>query len=101
MDWLKSAELDHWWKLAAVAGAVITIASVGVKFTPGVLIGLGMLFFGSGEWSMVRRIERPFPATFGTPGGIHWIVIRERGLFGTSLQIAGVILFALGIYKLL
>lgn len=101
MDLWKNLQLDHWWKLAAVAGALIAIAAVGVKFVPGVLIGLGMMFFGSGEWSMVRRIERPIPDTFGTPGGVHWMIIRERSVFGTGLQIAGVILFALGIYKLL
>jgi hypothetical protein len=51
MDGLKKMDLDHWWKLVGAAGGLIAIASTPVQFVPGLLIGLGLLLFGVGEWA--------------------------------------------------
>ena len=50
MEALGKWDLEHWWKLLAAAGALIASTSAPVIFVPGVLIGLGPLFFGIGEW---------------------------------------------------
>src|SRR5881628_3260350 len=42
-DLLKKLSLDQWWKLTAVAGAAIAVASIPVRYTPGFVIGLALL----------------------------------------------------------
>jgi hypothetical protein len=41
---------DHWWNVVAFAGGLIAVAAVPSQFVAAFLIGLGLLFFGAGEW---------------------------------------------------
>jgi hypothetical protein len=45
------AKYKHWWVLIGAAGLVIAGAAATKPFIPGLLIGLGLLFFGVGEWA--------------------------------------------------
>jgi hypothetical protein len=46
---LQDFNFKHPWALIAAAGAVIAAGSAA-SFVPGLLMGLGLLFFGVGEW---------------------------------------------------
>jgi|SRR5665213_2242663 len=85
----------NWWSLLGAAGALMAASSAPVIFVPGVLMGLGLLFFGVGEWInhpiQTRRaggaIAESFPWTFS--------------FFGILFDAIGVGLFAFGLFKLL
>jgi hypothetical protein len=47
---LDAFKLDHWWHVVAMAGGLIAVAAVPGQFAAAFLIGLGLLFFGAGEW---------------------------------------------------
>lgn len=98
---LKEFNLDRWWKMTAVAGALIAIASAPAGFAAGFLIGLGLLLFGVGEWSMIGRHEEAVPSVFDSRAITHWIIFRKQSAFGLALDILGVMIFALGLYRLL
>jgi hypothetical protein len=53
---LNKFNVAHWWILLGGAGAVIAPTSITVQFVPGFLMGLGLLFFGVGEW--INRPQR-------------------------------------------
>lgn len=92
---LKDFDLEHWWKLTAAAGALIAVASAPVQFAPGLLIGLGLLLFGLGEWAnhpLRTGVGQGFTIT-GYPWGPN--------AFGLVLDAIGVCLFALGLYRLI
>ena len=91
---LKSIGLTHWWQALVAAGLAIMVASVTVKFVPTILIGLGVLLFGIGEWrnhQLQTRIDGGFKIT-GYP--------RSQNIFGLACDVAGLILVGLGIWKL-
>lgn len=85
----------HWWILMGVAGALIAAASAPVQFVPAFAIGLSLLLFGVGQW-----IDHPVQTAVGhgwQTTGYPW---RPSAL-GMSLSFAGVVLFGVGLYRLI
>jgi apolipoprotein N-acyltransferase len=99
MDLLKDLKIDHWWKLIAVAGALLAIAATPVQFAAGGLVGLGILFFGAGEW-----INHPVQQSIGMGYGSVWkgtsYPWNPRPL-GIVLDALGILLFFIGLIKII
>jgi hypothetical protein len=91
-DW---AKLDSWYKLVAVVGALAFLGSIPANSAPGVLIGLGLLGIGSGEWA--SRVRRPHQ----TSDGVMGLLLRVWRPAGVLLDIGGVLVLLLGLYRLL
>ena len=89
MDALKRFDLDQWWKLLAIAGALIVIVSIPSLFGPGVLVGIGLMLFGVGEWANHPSQADILPSS-------PWI----PNTFGLTLDALGIGLFGFGIYQL-
>jgi hypothetical protein len=92
---LKKFDLEHWWKLLAAAGAAVLVASIAVKSTPTIFLGLGLLACGVGEW-----IDHPLQTRLG-----HGFKItgypRSPSILGVLLDCLGAILLIVGLIKLI
>jgi len=95
MESLGKWDLEHWWTLLAAAGSLIAIGSAPVIFVPGVLIGLGLLFCGIGEWN-----NRPIQMK--RSGGVITESYPWRfSVLGVLFDVIGVGLFGFGLFRLL
>ncbi|MEY9703752.1 hypothetical protein ACFLEY_21515 [Bradyrhizobium sp. YCK136] len=92
---LSKISLDEWWKVIATAGGAITVAAVAAKFTPAVLLGVGLLLFGVGEW-----FNHPLQTKVGLGFKITGHPWRPK-IFGLLMDAAGLVLAGLGIYRLI
>jgi hypothetical protein len=87
-------ELKQWWNLLGAAGALLAIASAPVQFVPGVLMGLGLLCFGAGEWgNHAIHMKRS-----------NGVIVESYPwypyFFGLLLDAIGTGLFGFGLYRL-
>ena len=95
MESLSKWDLQHWWKLLAAAGALMAASSAPAIFVPGVLMGLGLLFLGIGEW-----INHPIQMK--RSGGVTTESYPWRFNFpGVLLDVIGTGLFLFGLFRLL
>ena len=96
---LKDFNFQHWWTLMAAAGAAIAVASISVQYTPSFLIGLGLLFFGVGEW--VNRPRQPYKQTVEGMLGFRMVSANpwKPNVFGLILDAIGFGLFGLGLFR--
>ena len=87
-------DLKRWWNFIGAAGLLLAIASAPVQFIAGVLMGLGLLLFGAGEWgNHAIHIKR----TDGTTAESYpWYPY----FFGLLLDAMGIVLFGFGLYRL-
>lgn len=92
---LSKISLDRWWKLLAAAGAAMAIAATAAKFTPGLLIGLGLMLIGVGEW--INRAKRTEVYVTHKIESYPWKA-RLLGLFCDGI---GIGLAATGLYRIL
>jgi len=92
---LGKISLDEWWKVIATAGGAIAVAAVAAKFTPAILLGIGLLLFGAGEW-----FNHPLQTKVGVDFKITGHPWRPR-LFGLLMDGAGLALGGLGLYRLI
>ena len=84
----------RWWNLIGAAGALLAVGSVAAQFVAGVLMGLGLLFFGAGEWgNHAERVTR-FDGVIVDLNPWHPYV------FGLLLDAIGIGLFGFGLYRL-
>lgn len=98
-DWTKFG-LDHWWKAMTAAGTALAVAGVAAKCPPAILLGLGLLLGGLGEWH--EHPERTVPGeSYGFPFGTVTIHERRVSPLGLALDVAGGLLFVVGLVKLL
>ena len=91
---------DHWWNVVAVAGGLIAVAAVPVQFVAAFLIGLGLLFFGAGEWvNHPRQTQVKGAVVIGIykVTGNPW----KPNVFGLLLDAFGIGLFGFGLLRLL
>lgn len=91
---LKQFNPDQWWKVLPIAGGLMTIAAIPVQFVTGILIGLGFLLFGVGEW-----INRPVSSGF-IAGHRATGFSRSNKWYGLIIDLVGVGIFAFGFRKL-
>jgi hypothetical protein len=94
MESFSKWDLEHWWKLMAMAGALLAIASAPTRFGPGVLMGLGLLLFGAGQWN-----NHPIQ-TKRSGGQIVESYPWHPYFFGLLLITIGIGLFCFGLYRL-
>ena len=83
MDIPTDFHIRHGWILVGIVGAAILIASGLAKFVPGFLVGLALLLCGVGRWIDYKTTRHTWRPT----------------VVGMVVSIAGVALFALGIYS--
>jgi hypothetical protein len=95
MELPKDFDDRHWWILVGIAGALIATASAPVKFVPGFVIGLALLFFGVGQW-----IDHPIQ-TSRSQGVITTRHPWRPSVLGVTLSLGGIALFAFGAFRLL
>jgi hypothetical protein len=94
-DLLSEAKPDAWYKIVAITGGLALPVSIGAGSTPAILISLGLLGIGSGEWS--SRVRRPQVG----PHGVMGLTLRVWRPSGIILDVIGALLLGLGIYRLL
>jgi hypothetical protein len=97
---LDAFKLDHWWHVVAIAGGLIAVAAVPVQFVAAFLIGLGLLFFGAGEWvNHPRQTQVKGAKVVGIykVTGNPW----KPKVHGILMDALGIGLFGLGIFRLL
>lgn len=98
---IEALNIEHWWKAVAAAGLALTVAAAAAKHNELLLIGLGILACGIGEW-----INRPMQQTVMQQGlgGLNGIITghpwRPKPL-GITLDSLGVVLVAIGLLKLI
>jgi hypothetical protein len=94
---LKDFSVEKWWNLLVAAGVAIAVAAITKQSLPGILIGLSLVFFGTGEsanhplWTDIKG--PPLRKVTHHP----W---KPRPL-GIILDVIGVGLFGLGLTELL
>jgi hypothetical protein len=97
---LDAFKLDHWWHVVAIAGGLIAVAAVPGQFAAAFLIGLGLLFFGAGEWvNHPRQTQVKGAKVVGIykVTGNPW----KPKVHGILMDALGIGLFGLGIFRLL
>jgi hypothetical protein len=93
MGWLKNFDLRRWWITAGVVGLVITLAALPGDNRGGILVGLGVISCGLGEWMNHRvSVEKRYHGTLITYPRLN----RPIGLVLDGL---GIVLTAVGFYR--
>ncbi len=88
-----TGDLKRWWNFIGAAGLLLASASAPVQFVAGVLMGLGLLSFGAGEWgNHAIRVKR-------TDGISKESYPWYPYFFGLLLDAIGIILFGFGLYR--
>jgi|ERR1043166_1334122 hypothetical protein len=95
MDLPKDFDDRHWWILVSIAGTLIATASAPVKFLPGLVIGLGLLSAGVGQW-----IGRPV-VTSRKDGIITTMHPWRPNVLGIILTVIGIGIIAIGMVTVL
>ena len=95
--WLSGIDLRKWWVVIVAGAFMIILASIAVKFVPTILLGLGLLGIGIGEW--VNH-----PANTRILGGFEVTAVsypRSPSGLGRLFDAGGVVLLAAGLGRLL
>jgi hypothetical protein len=92
---LQKLTLKHWWTTLTAAGVAITLGGVAAKFPPVILVGLGLLLFGIGEWQQHPEEKSKNRYSSDRPYD------RETIFLGLLIDLAGIALIAAGVSKLL
>ena len=100
--WLK---IDYWYHVFVLLGAAGTIASLifdikGITNKQALLLSLGCLFIGIGEWINHPIQTISVPPRANHPGGILTGHPRNPDLLGSLFDIMGFILIATAVYKI-
>jgi hypothetical protein len=106
-DILKSLAIDTWYKVFIALGAVVLVLSLftevkGIKNSHAQLVSAGILLIGVGEWKnhKIRAWIKP-PNAYTGPAAYIQNVVREPDLVGILFVSLGVILVAIGIWRIL
>lgn len=94
-EWLKGLDLGRWWIAAIALGIVIIVAAVAAKDYAVILIGLGIIAAGFGEW-MNHRMETEI-----RKDGTLTTFERKNRALGLMMDVVGVVLFLLGVIPLI
>ncbi len=101
--WLK---VEHWYHLFVALGATgalvaLTLDVKGITNIQALLLSLGLMFVGVGEWINHPLQTRLMPPTALTPGGgIITGHPRSNSILGVLFDVLGMGLLALAIYKI-
>ena len=94
-NWLKGFDLRRWWIAAIAVGLVITVTAIAAKNAGCILIGLGTVALGFGEW-MNHRMESQT-----SKAGTLTTFERHNRALGIIVDIVGILLFVLGVFLLI
>ncbi len=94
MNLPKNFDDRTWWILVGIVGGIIAGGSAPAKFTPGLIIGLGLLLFAVGQWK-----DRPIQ-TSRSQGVITTNYLWKPSWLGVSFSCVGVVLFFFGLFRL-
>jgi hypothetical protein len=94
MDWFKGFDLDRWWKVAIVVGLALVLAALAANNRAVVLVGLGIVACGFGEW-INHRMQMEF-----IHGGTLTSYHRANRPLGLVLDALGTAVAGAGIYLL-
>lgn len=83
---------DTYYKAATYAGLVVFASALTAGNNAFSLTGIGIALAGIGEWSHVRRYERPLSETIS-----GYVIVREPNLASSALLLLGVVLALVGI----
>lgn len=97
---LDSFDLKHWWKAVVAAGVALAVAAVAAKHSALLVVGLGLISCGVGEW-----INRPLQQTVVQQGvyGINGIISGhpwKASPLGLVLDVLGVGLLCYGLLRI-
>jgi hypothetical protein len=85
---------EHWYKAVLAAGVVLAAAAVAVAHKPLLILGIGMVFWGIGEF-----INHPYREKVGygfKVTGHPW----EPKLLGILLDMIGAVLIVFGLFQI-
>jgi len=99
-EWLNGLKPDAWYKVVTITGGLAVAASISASFGAGTFIGLGLLGIGCGEWTSRVTTQRPTPAGMGIPAGVLRVKTRVWRPLGIVLDVGGVVLLAIGVFRL-
>lgn len=83
---------DTYYKAATYAGLVVFASALAAGDKAFSLTGIGIALAGIGEWTHIRRYERPVSET--TSG---YVVVRQPSPASVALLLVGVLLALVGI----
>lgn len=92
---LKDIDLRMWWIALILFGVSVIIGALAAKERDWALIGLGAAVCGFGEWA-----QRPLHTDF-CPGWQITSYPRQFNVVGALLDLVGVILILVGLYRVL
>lgn len=97
---LDSFDFKHWWKAVVAAGVALAVAAVAAKHHALLVVGLGLISCGVGEW-----INRPLQQTLVQEGigGINGIISGNPwrpSPLGLGLDALGVCLLFYGLMRI-
>lgn len=91
---------DNWYKAMAVAGVALAVAALAAKHDDALLIGLGLVAWGLGEFANHPYREEIGFDQFGRANakisGHPW----RPSLLGAGLDVAGLVLIGIGLWRL-
>lgn len=96
---LEKFDLEHWWKASVAAGVALAVAAAAIGHNALLLIGVGFLCFGVGEW-INRPIQQALHRGHGVQGVITSYPWRPKP-FGLAMDTIGVVAFCIGFYRLI
>lgn len=92
---------DEWYKAVLAAGVVLAGAAVAVGHDSLLICGLGLIFWGIGEFINHPYQEQIVP---GPPGTAYLKIAgrsRKQSVFGLLIDAAGAALILFGVWKML
>jgi hypothetical protein len=98
MDAFKNFNLENWWNPLAVAGLAIVLTSIGFRYFPGVLMGLGLLFVAVGE--IANHPKKDVKRTVEGLQGFRIVSAYDRAPqpIGWAFDGLGTVLFIVGLF---
>ncbi|MHC2462725.1 hypothetical protein ACVIHD_001737 [Bradyrhizobium embrapense] len=100
-DWLKRVAPDSWYKIVAVTGGLSVVTAISAGASAGILIGLGLLGIGCGEWTSRITVQSPTPAGNGLPAGMARTTTRVWRPLGILLDTGGLALLLIGLHQII
>ena len=102
-SWLK---VDHWYHLLVALGATGAIASLavdvkGIANAHGLLLSLGTMFMGIGEWiNHPLQTKLMHPTIYAPNGGIITGHPRNPSNLGNLFDVLGFVLLVVALFKI-
>ena len=96
---MEKFDLEHWWKASFAGGVALAVAAAAIGHNALLLIGVGFVCFGIGEW-----FNRPIQQGLHVGNGMRGIVTSypwRPKPFGIIMDALGIVLFCIGVYRLI